>query len=318
MKNDLKSNNLIVVDDDRVKRYQLEEVLDKIIWGDALKVLKKLPDEAVDMVFMDPPYFLQIGNKKLKRWSVKTDVEGVNEEWDKFSSFDEYDEFIRKLLVEVQRIMKPTATIWVIGTYHNIFRIGKIMQDLGFWILNDVIWFKTNPMPNWLSVRFTNATETLIWAVRDKNYKKYGRYTFNKEWARYFNLKDWGNKLAYNVWRIPICMGKERLKDETGKKLHSTQKPEELLKRILLISTNEGDIVLDPVAGTGTTGAVAKKLGRHFIMIERVEKYVNGVAKRLESIREVPEVPELPLDLDGDNKKLKTNKLDKYLGVAEL
>jgi DNA modification methylase len=308
MKNNIKSN-MLIIDDNQISRYQLEEVLDKVIWGDALKVLKKLPDECVDMVFMDPPYFLQIGNKKLKRWNVKTDVEGVNEEWDQFSSFEEYDEFIRKILAEVQRIMKPTATIWVIGTYHNIFRIGKIMQDLGFWILNDVIWFKTNPMPNWLAVRFTNATETLIWAVKDKDYKKYGKYTFNKEWARDFSIQDWGNKLAYNVWRIPICTGKERLKDENGKKLHPTQKPEELLRRVILVSTNEGDIVLDPVAGTGTTGVVAKKLGRHYIMIEREEKYVRGMLKRLENIKvDVPKPPQEEID-----KEVKTKKLDEFL-----
>jgi len=302
---------MLVVDKDDVKRYSLDDVLDKVIWGDALKVLKKLPDESVDLVFMDPPYFLQIGNKKLKRWNVKTDVEGVNDKWDQFSSFEEYDQFITSVLLEVRRIMKPTATIWVIGTYHNIFRIGKIMQDLGFWILNDVIWFKTNPMPNWLGVRFTNATETLIWAVRDKNYKKHGRYTFNKEWARHFNQMDWGNRLSYNVWRIPICSGRERLKDEHGKKLHSTQKPEELLKRIILISSKEGDVVLDPMAGTGTTGAVAKKLGRHFVMIEREERYVKGMLRRLESIK--VEVPGPPTGEEINKKVTKAKKLDDFI-----
>lgn len=311
MQNEL-DTGMLVVDKDDVKRYSLDDVLDKVIWGDALKVLKKLPDESVDLVFMDPPYFLQIGNKKLKRWNVKTDVEGVNDKWDQFSSFEEYDQFITSILSEIQRIMKPTATIWVIGTYHNIFRIGKIMQDLGFWILNDVIWFKTNPMPNWLGVRFTNATETLIWAVRDKNYKKHGRYTFNKEWARCFNQMDWGNRLSYNVWRIPICSGRERLKDEHGKKLHSTQKPEELLKRIILISSKRGDVVLDPMAGTGTTGAVAKKFERHFIMIEREERYVKGMLRRLENIK--PEIPELPVNGGHQNKKTgTTKKLDEVL-----
>jgi len=257
---------------------RLEDLIDKVIHGDCLEVMKKMPSEVVDMVFFDPPYFLQLPNdKKLLRWVVKTEVESPEEYWDVFSSFQEYDDFIAKCLTEVRRLMKPNATIWAISTYHSVFRIGKIMQDLGFWILNDVIWFKTNPMPNWLGVRFTNATETLIWAVKEKNSKK---YTFNKEVARKYCFKDWGKKLAYNVWRIPICMGEERLKDEKGKRLHPTQKPEELLERIILISTKPGDIVFDPMAGTGTTGVVAKKLGRKFIMIEKDERYVKAIEKR--------------------------------------
>lgn len=169
--------------------------------------------------------------------------------------------------------MKPTATIWVIATYHSIFRIGKIMQDLGYWILNDLIWVKTNPMPNWLGVRFTNATEHLIWAVKDKKSKK---YTFNKEYAKSFGI----GKVGANVWVLPLCWGDERLKNEEGKKLHSTQKPVELLKRIILTSTKEADLVLDPVAGTGTTGYVAQSLKRNFIMIEINPKYVKGIEER--------------------------------------
>jgi DNA modification methylase len=205
---------------------------------------------------------------------VKTDVEGVFDEWDKFSSFEEYDEFIQSVLKEVKRVMKENATIWVIGTYHNIFRIGKIMQDLGFWILNDVIWVKNNPMPNWLGVRFTNATETLIWAVKDKKVKK---YTFNKEFAKQFGI----GKIGANVWQIPICSGKERIKDESGNKIHSTQKPIELLKRVILTTTKEGDFILDPMAGTGTTGYVAKMLNRDFTMIERKPEYVEAIIRRL-------------------------------------
>jgi DNA modification methylase len=174
-------NELLIEDTSSKQKYSLEEIKNKVILGDAFKVLSKIEKEIFALVFTDPPYFLQLSNKELRRWIAKTVVEGVNDEWDKFSSFQEYDNFITRLLTEVKRVMKPNATLWVIATYHSIFRIGKIMQDLGFWILNDVIWVKTNPMPNWLGVRFTNATETLIWAVKDINVKK---YTFNKEYAK--------------------------------------------------------------------------------------------------------------------------------------
>lgn len=270
----------VVPDNDEKHNYTKEEVLNSLIWGDALKVIKKLPDEIFDIVFIDPPYFLQLPKKKLKRWKAKTIVEGVDDEWDKFPSFEEYDNFIKNLLTEVKRVMKPTATIWVIATYHSVFRIGKIMQDLGYWILNDIIWVKTNPMPNWLGVRFTNATETLIWAVKDKSSKK---YTFNKEYAKKFGI----GKVRANVWVLPICTGKERLRDEEGKKIHSTQKPIELLKRVILTSTNEGDLVLDPVAGVGTTGYVAKALKRNFVMIEINPKYVEWIKKRFEKPLEI-------------------------------
>jgi DNA modification methylase len=229
------------------------------------------------MVFLDPPYFLQLPQKRLVRWKVKTLVEGVDEDWDKFASFSEYDEFIAKILQEIQRLMKSTATLWVIGTYHNIHRIGKIMQDLGFWILNDVIWVKTNAMPNWLNVRFTNATETLIWAVKDKSVKG---YTFHAERARQFSPSRF--KLAVNVWELPICTGEERLKDDKGRKLHPTQKPEALLERVILVSTNEGDVILDPMCGTGTTGVVAMRHRRHFIMVEKERKYVEACVQRLQ------------------------------------
>ena len=265
----------LVVDASYIKReISIDEILDRIILGDCLEVMERLPAGIVDMVFIDPPYFLQLQSKNLRRWNVNTIVEGVNDKWDRFSSFEEYDDFIRKVLLGVKRVMKENATVWCIGTYHNIFRIGKIMQDLGFWILNDVIWLKTNPMPNWLRVRFTNATETLIWAVKDKKVKN---YTFNKKEAERFGID---GKIGFNVWRIPICMGKERLRDEKGRKIHSTQKPEALLERVILTSTKEGDIVFDPMAGTGTTGYVAKKLGRHFIMIEINERYVKATQKR--------------------------------------
>ena len=286
-------NNLVLKDTSEKQKYSIEEVRNKIILGDAFKVLQKIDDESVDMVFIDPPYFLQLpNNKELKRWTVNTVVEGVNDEWDKFSSFEEYDEFIKKLLTEVKRVMKPQATIWVIATYHSIFRIGKIMQDLGYWILNNVIWVKTNPMPNWLGVRFTNATETLIWAVKDKKTKK---YTFNKEYAKKVGI----GSVGANVWVLPLCWGKERIKDKEGKKLHSTQKPIELLKRVILSSTKEGDLILDPVAGTGTTGYVAQALKRDFIMIEINPKYVEGIAERFKKPLSIQE------DFWGNSKKIK-------------
>ncbi|MHA1238192.1 MAG: DNA-methyltransferase [Candidatus Odinarchaeia archaeon] len=263
-----------VIEDSKEKvKYTVDEVRNKVILGDAFTVLRKIDSETFDMVFIDPPYFLQTPKKILRRWRVNSVVEGVDDEWDNFSSFQEYDNFIKKLLLEAKRVMKPNATIWVISTYHSIFRIGKIMQDLGYWILNDVIWLKNNPMPNWLGVRFTNATETLIWAVKNKHVKK---YTFNRDYAKKFGI----GKIGANVWKIPLCRGKERLKDEKGKKLHSTQKPVKLLQRIILTSTKEGDIILDPVAGTGTTGYVAKALNRDFVMIEKNSRYVNGIVER--------------------------------------
>lgn len=256
---------------------ELEPFLDRVISGDCLDILSTMPPSCVDMVFFDPPYFLQLPQKRLIRWDVRTDVNGVNDEWDKFASFEEYDSFISTSLEAIRRVMKPRATIWAIGTYHNIFRIGTILQNLGFWTLNDVIWVKSNPMPNWLNVRFTNATETLIWAVKDKKAKK---YTFNRDIAKQFSV----TKLAANVWHLPLCAGKERLKNGEGKKLHSAQKPVSLLERIILTSTKEGDVVLDPVAGTGTTGYVAQKLGRHFIMIEKKAEYAEAAEKRIEEL----------------------------------
>lgn len=271
----------VLIDRPSIGRYPLRKAMDRIIQGDALKVLDKLPPESVDMVFIDPPYFLQLPRKRLRRWNVNTDVDPVDDEWDRFGSFEEYDRFIAGLLTKVQRVMKPSATIWVIGTYHSIFRIGKVMQDLGFWILNDVHWVKTNPMPNWLGVRFTNATETLIWALKDRKAKG---YKFDKKLAKAVGV----GKVGANVWTLPLCTGRERLKDAGGGRLHSTQKPSELLKRIIAITTEEGDIVLDPVAGVGTTGHVAKALGRHFIMVEINPKYIDGMRRRFATVPRIP------------------------------
>jgi DNA modification methylase len=252
-------------------------VLNKVIHGDAVEVLKGLPEGSMDMVFADPPYNLQLKEgKKLIRWN-RTVVDGVKEDWDRFDSFEDYDRFTEAWLGAVRRVMRPHATIWAIGTYHNIYRIGKAMQDLGFWVLNDVIWLKTNPVPNFLKVRFTNATETLIWAVRDRMDKK---YYFDKVLAKKFGI----GKVGANVWEIPLCIGKERLKDTDGVKLHSTQKPERLLERVIQISSKEGDVVLDPFGGTGTTASVAKRLGRNFLTIERNARYIPYIEARLEKV----------------------------------
>jgi modification methylase len=218
--------------------------------------MAKLPTASVDLVFADPPYNLQLASD-LKR-PDDSHVNAVDDDWDKFASFSAYDDFTRRWLTACRRVMKPAATIWVIGSYHNIFRVGAIMQDLGFWILNDVIWRKSNPMPNFRGRRFTNAHETLIWASRDADARG---YTFNYEMLKAGNE----DIQVRSDWTLPLCTGEERLKGNNGKKLHPTQKPEALLARVLLSSTRPDDLVLDPFSGTGTTGAVAKRLGRRFV-----------------------------------------------------
>ena len=242
--------------------------------GDSISVLKGLPSESVDFVFAAPPYNLQLKNE-LSRPDSST-VSAVNDEWDQFESFQKYDQFTMNWLSEIKRIIKKDGTIWVIGSYHNIFRIGKAIQDLGFWILNDVIWRKSNPMPNFRGTRFTNAHETLIWASSSKDSK----YDFNYQAMKSLNE---GLQMRSD-WDLPICSGKERLKDSNGKKIHSTQKPESLLHRVLLASSNPGDIILDPFFGTGTTGAVAKKLGREYVGVERNANYIKAAKKRLNNI----------------------------------
>ena len=226
--------------------------------------MSKLPAASVDLVFADPPYNLQLKGD-LKR-PDESHVDAVNNDWDKFSSFAAYDDFTRAWLLACRRIMKPSATLWVIGSYHNIFRVGAIMQDLGFWVLNDIVWRKTNPMPNFRGRRFTNAHETMIWAARDENAKG---YTFNYEALKAANE----DVQARSDWLIPLCTGEERLKGNDGKKVHPTQKPEGLLARVLLSSSKPGDLVIDPFNGTGTTGAVAKRLGRRYIGFERDKTY---------------------------------------------
>ena len=246
----------------------------KIINGDSLKELKKIPNESFDLIFADPPYNLQLRNKLIR--PDRSKVNGVNDKWDQFESFKTYDNFTTNWLTECKRILKKNGSIWVIGSYHNIFRVGSIIQDLGFWILNDVIWNKNNPMPNFRGTRFTNAHETLIWASKDKNSK----YTFN-----YQSLKCLNDDLQIrSTWNLPICNGSERLK-EKGKKVHSTQKPESLLHRILLASSNKNDLVLDPFLGSGTTAVVAKKLGRIFYGIEKEKSYFDAANKRLKNTK---------------------------------
>ena len=251
--------------------------LDRIIIGDCIEELSKLPTASVDLVFADPPYNLQLDGDLLR--PNNTRVDGVDDEWDKFSDFADYDRFSRAWLSECRRVLKRDGAIWVIGSYHNIFRLGVALQDLGFWIQNDIIWRKTNPMPNFRGKRFTNAHETLIWAGRDQK----SRVTFNYEAMKAGN----DDLQMRSDWLFPICAGPERLKDECGRKAHPTQKPEALLHRILLATTNPGDVVLDPFFGTGTTGAVAKRLGRRWIGIERDPDYARAATRRIERVRAV-------------------------------
>ena len=242
----------------------------KIINGDCLIELKKIPDRTFDLVFADPPYNLQLKNKLTR--PDNSEVNAVDDKWDQFESFKKYDEFTISWLKECKRILKKNGALWVIGSYHNIFRLGTTIQNLGFWILNDVIWNKNNPMPNFRGTRFTNAHETLIWSSKDKKSK----YTFN-----YQSLKCLNDDLQMRSnWNLPICSGGERLK-KNGKKVHSTQNPESLLHRILLASSNRGDYILDPFLGSGTTAVVAKKLGRICFGIEKENKYFNAAKQRL-------------------------------------
>ena len=247
---------------------------DQIIEGDCLAALAKLPDASVDLVFADPPYNLQLGGNLTR--PDQSVVDGVDDEWDKFADFAAYDMFTRAWMSECRRVLKDDGAIWVIGSYHNIFRVGSVLQDLGFWVLNDIVWRKTNPMPNFKGTRFTNAHETLIWASKAKESK----YTFHYDALKMLN----DDLQMRSDWTLPLCTGAERLKDKQGRKAHPTQKPEALLHRVLLASTHAGDVVLDPFFGTGTTGAVAKKLGRRFIGIERDPSYIAAAKKRIAQV----------------------------------
>jgi modification methylase len=250
-----------------------------IIQGDCIEALAKLPAKSVDLVFADPPYNLQLGGDLHRPDNSKVDA--VDDHWDQFASFEEYDRFTRAWLGECRRVLKDEGTLWVIGSYHNIFRVGAALQDLGYWLLNDVVWRKTNPMPNFKGTRFTNAHETLIWAAKSRGQR---RYTFN-----YDALKVANDDLQMRSdWTLPLCTGEERIRDETGTKAHPTQKPEALLHRVLLASTRPGDLVLDPFFGVGTTGAAAKRLGRRFVGIEREEAYVQLARERIAAVTPTP------------------------------
>ena len=269
--------------------------LDEVLVGDSIDIMRGLPDGSVDLIFADPPYNLQLAGDLLR--PNNTAVDGVDDHWDKFDSFAAYDAFTRAWLTEARRILKDTGSLWVIGSYHNIFRVGTALQDLGFWVLNDVIWRKTNPMPNFRGKRFTNAHETMIWCAKGEDAK---RYTFNYDAMKALNE----DQQMRSDWLLPLCTGSERLK-VNGEKAHPTQKPESLLNRVILASSKPGDVVLDPFFGTGTTGAAARRLGRRFVGIEREENYAKLARKRIagvvpiddpevlviESKRSLPRVP---------------------------
>jgi modification methylase len=260
------------------KGVKRELPLDTIIEGDCIAEMARLPDRSVDMIFADPPYNLQLGGDLFRPEGGRVDA--VDNDWDKFESLTTYDEFTREWLAEARRVLKNDGTIWVIGSYHNIYRVGALLQDADFWILNDIVWRKANPMPNFRGTRFTNAHETLIWCAKDEK----ARYTFN-----YRTMKALNDDLQMRSdWLMPICAGAERIKGDDGSKAHPTQKPEALLYRVLLACTKPGDVVLDPFFGTGTTGAVARRLGRRWIGIEREPTYVKVARERIAST--------LPLD----------------------
>ncbi|MEL6610218.1 MAG: site-specific DNA-methyltransferase [Pseudomonadota bacterium] len=249
--------------------------LNSILAGDCIEIMRSLPENSVDLIFADPPYNLQLKGDLHRPDNSRVDA--VDDAWDQFSSFAAYDRFTQDWLAAARRLLKPDGAIWVIGSYHNIFRVGAALQDAGFWVLNDVVWRKSNPMPNFRGKRFTNAHETMIWASKSEGAK----YTFNYEAMKALNE---GVQMRSD-WVLPICNGGERLKDANGDKAHPTQKPESLLHRVILATSNEGDVILDPFFGTGTTGAVAKMLGRNFIGIEREAAYREVAERRLGNVR---------------------------------
>lgn len=251
--------------------------LNKILPGDCTEILPRLPGNSVDLIFADPPYNLQLSQDLFRPNATR--VSAVDDTWDQFQDFDAYDEFTRSWLSGCRHVLKETGTLWVIGTYHNIFRIGRLLQDMDFWILNDIIWIKKNPMPNFRGVRFTNAHETLIWAQKEKGAK----YHFNHRTMKALN----DDLQMRSDWVLPLCTGNERCKTN-GKKAHTTQKPESLLYRLIMASSNPDDVILDPFFGTGTTGAVAKKIGRHYIGIERDLDYIKIAENRIRSVQTAP------------------------------
>lgn len=266
-----------------MKKEIVNNLLNTILKGDCIEQLTTVPSESIDLIFADPPYFMQTEGELLRTNGDK--FAGVDDAWDKFNDFSEYDSFCESWLKECKRILKPTGSIWVIGSFQNIYRIGHIMQNLDFWILNDVIWNKTNPVPNFGGTRFCNAHETMLWCSKGKKNK----FTFNYKTMKHLN----DDKQERSIWQISLCTGSERIKGEDGKKAHSTQKPEALLYKVILSSSKPNDVVLDPFFGTGTTGAVAKALGRNYIGIEREQKYIDIAEKRLREIKPKPSDIEL-------------------------
>ena len=251
---------------------------DSVYVGDCVQVMSQMPEKSVDLVFADPPYNLQLGGELVRPDNSR--VDGVDDGWDRFSSFGDYDQFTSSWLQAARRVLKDDGALWVIGSYHNIYRVGAILQDLGFWILNDVVWNKTNPMPNFRGTRFSNAHETLIWCAKNPE----ARYTFHYDAMKALNE---GTQMRSD-WTLPLCTGRERLKKETGEKLHSTQKPEALLYRVVMATTDPGDIILDPFFGTGTTGAVARRLGRKFVGIDQDPAYCQAAEARIAAVESVP------------------------------
>lgn len=279
-----------------------------IIKGDCIEELKKIPDETFEMIFADPPYFMQTDGVLLR--TDGTPFKGVNDEWDKFKDYEEYDNFCKEWLKECRRVLKKDGTMFVIGAFQNIYRIGYIIQNLGFWILNDIIWNKSNPTPNFKGTRFTNSSETIIWCSKSEKSK----YTFNYKTMKELN----GGKQMKSVWNIGLCTGEERIKDENGIKVHSTQKPEQLLYNCIISSTNQNDLVLDPFMGSGTTGAVCKLLGRNFIGIEREQKYIDISYKRIEKVKVINDDFSLNVfDLKPKRVSVKELIEKKYLNTGE-
>ena len=282
----------------------IDKYINKIIKGDCIENLKKLPDESVDLIFADPPYFMQTEGELHRTNGAK--FQGVEDEWDKFSDYREYDEFCTAWLKECKRVMKKNSSIWVIGSFQNIYRIGYIMQNLGFWILNDVIWSKPNAVPNFGGTRFQNSHETLLWCTKNKNAK----YIFNYKTMKHLN----NGKQEKSVWNIGICIGNERIKDKEGKKVHSTQKPEKLLYNVIISSSRPGDIVLDPFFGTGTTGAMAKLTGRNYIGIEREEEYINVAQERIDRVKTIhDDISDLKLEIKPPKVPMEKLLKVKYL-----
>ena len=262
----------------------VEHKINEIIKGNCIEVMKKIPDSSINCIFADPPYFMQSTTtasgkeKKLMRADGTGEFKGCDDEWDKYEDYEAYDDFCNEWLKQCKRILRDDGTIWVIGSFQNIYRLGYIMQNLGFWVLNDIVWSKLNPTPNMLATRFCNAHETLLWCSKGQKNK----FTFNYKTMKYLN----NNKQDKSVWNLGICQGSERLRTETGEKVHTTQKPEDLLKKVILSSTKPGDTILDPFFGTGTTGAVAKRYGRNYIGIELDEddKYIKYATKRINDV----------------------------------